>query len=53
MAKAPTKTFIERCDTKLWDEDWNAEGRTFASAEYEDYLAAVSERRLAMWRIKS
>jgi hypothetical protein len=44
MAKAPTKTFITRCDTKLYGEDFNEEGQAFAADEYKAYLKAVSKR---------
>lgn len=44
MAKAPTETFITHCDTKLWNDDFNEEGRAFATDEYEAYLGSVSAR---------
>lgn len=41
-AKAPTAYFIRMCDTKLWDEDFSAEGLAFTNAEYKAYLGEVS-----------
>jgi hypothetical protein len=43
MAAAPTRYFIDHCDTKLWDEDLTVEGNAFAAAAYNGYLGAVSE----------
>ena len=42
IAKAPTKYFIQQCDTKLWHSDLTAEGDAFAKAEYSPYLTEVS-----------
>ena len=42
IREAPTAYFIERCDTKLWDDDLNDRGIAFAKAEYDAYLREVT-----------
>jgi hypothetical protein len=39
---APTKHFIDQCDTKLWNDDLSPLGNAFAASAYEAYLAEVS-----------
>lgn len=41
IAKAPTKYFIGACDTKLWEDDFSAEGIAFANYAYTPYLGEV------------
>lgn len=36
-----TQYFIDNCDTKLTDEDFNEEGQRFAAAGYDAYLEDV------------
>jgi hypothetical protein len=43
MAKNPTQTFIESCDTKLWEADLKPEGQEFAKSAYDDYLCALHD----------
>ncbi len=37
----PTEHFISECDAKLWEEDLNERGNTFALKEYGAYLDEV------------
>jgi hypothetical protein len=41
-AKAPTAYFIGQCDTKLWDEDFNADGLKLTQDVYSAYCDEVS-----------
>jgi len=42
VAASPTEYFIANCDTKLREEDFNAEGNRFAAARYGLYLEDLS-----------
>lgn len=44
IAKAPIKYFIAHCDTKLWEDDFNDEGKAFAAARYDTYLRIIDHR---------
>lgn len=44
LRRSPVKYFMDHCDTKLWDEDFNEEGRAVAAAIYTKYLKAVGDR---------
>jgi hypothetical protein len=44
LRKSPVKYFMDHCDTKLWNEDFNEEGIAVAEAIYTKYLVAVGVR---------
>jgi hypothetical protein len=54
--KAPTRYFIQQCDTKLFGDDLSDDGAAFIAATYDAYLAEVvayaKRQKVSMYEIK-